>query len=455
MILYMKWTVAILLWVAASVSADAEMRWYAISSTQETTIVSFDPNGTLVWSNSVPGSTSEVFWSSVGGAFWAPLAAETPILSTGNYTSASLATDTWRMSRGVVMNSPVLMVGACWVIRIDGQAYEFWGGIPAEWQIHQLPVYVTWEPFDFVSICMNGRPALLYDIAPQDPSLLPIPEGMALIPSGSFLMGADTNINFLINNTPQRSVYVSTFYMDRHEVTKGLWDSVLSYALVHGYAFMHGQGKGPDHPVTNVTWHDAVRWCNARSEMDGLVPVYYTDPAFTHVHRVDAIDNVYPDWSANGYRLPTEAEWEKAARGGIENMRFPHVANTIWHWEANYKSVEGEPGDHSSTRGYHPTHAVDPMPYTSPVGSFRPNLYGLYDMAGNVDEWVWDWHVFNYYSVGPDINPKGPLTAQTSRIRRGGSWTTNASHLECAFRFFAWPGTTSKATGFRTVRGHL
>jgi formylglycine-generating enzyme required for sulfatase activity len=168
------------------------------------------------------------------------------------------------------------------------------------------------------------------------------PPGMTLIPAGVFMMGNATN-EFSASEgaeveVPQHMVYVSEFYMDIHEVTKAMWDEVKSHTAGNGYSYWRdGFGKAPNHPVHSLTWYDAVTWCNARSERDGLRPVYYVDAGFATVYKSgDMVPFV--DWSADGYRLPTEAEWEKAARGGAVDKRFPWTdcTNNISWMKANY-----------------------------------------------------------------------------------------------------------------------
>jgi len=219
------------------------------------------------------------------------------------------------------------------------------------------------------------------------------------------------------------TVYVSTFYIDKTEITKGHWDSVHTWAVTNGYYFdSAGEGKGADHPVYSVSWYDAVKWCNARSEMEGLVPCYYEDAGMGETYssgRVDVANNAVL-WSGNGYRLPTEAEWEKAARGGFTGWRFPW-GNEIAHTNANYYSQGTNvlAYDISPTQGYHPSWRVDPKPYTSVAGSFPANGYGLFDVVGNLFELCWDWWQVQHDASVPD--PVGPDTG-THRIVRSSPW---------------------------------
>jgi formylglycine-generating enzyme len=252
---------------------------------------------------------------------------------------------------------------------------------------------------------------------------------------------------------PVHTVYVSAFYMATNLVSKALWDDVAQWATSHGYSFNPNVpvwAKGASYPVYPAG--NDIIWCNARSEKEGLMPCYYIDASQITVYRsyYVALDNSCVKWTANGYRLPTEAEWEKAARGGLSGKRFPWE-DFITHTNANYYSSSTYAYDVSSTRGYNPACMSGGFPYSSPVGSFSPNGYGLCDMAGNVQEYLWDWFDPTYYSWSPAVDPRGPDSA-VYRSVRGGSWVHNAQEALCADRVFRMAPTIS-VVGFRCARG--
>jgi formylglycine-generating enzyme required for sulfatase activity len=300
------------------------------------------------------------------------------------------------------------------------------------------------------------------------------PAGFALIPGGAYQRG--DNLDGM-SDAPVQTITVSAFYLQTTETTQAQWDTVRAWGLSHGYTdLVTGTqaaypSKGANHPVHSVSWFDVVKWCNARSEMEGLRPCYYTGPQKTtaQIYRTGS-ENVTNDavcWGATGYRLPTEAEWEKAARGGLTGKRFPR-GDTISHSQANYYvySTDGSTDrshpnffyyDVSPTQGYHPTwsHNHDGnYPYTSPVGSFAANDYGLSDMAGNVWEWCWDW----YGRYATDADPRGPSVGPFYRVIRGGGWGSDAGYARCAQRGISIPGYSGGHYyffGFRPARGRL
>ena len=254
-----------------------------------------------------------------------------------------------------------------------------------------------------------------------EPGVPQTPEGMALIPAGSFQMGSDTGE---VNEKPVHTVHVDAFYMDAYAVTnadyKRFIDEVPEWQKDHisekyhdGAYLAHWEGNTypsdqADHPVVYVSWYAAV---------------------------------AYSEWA--GKRLPTEAEWEKAARGGLIGRKYP--------W-----------GDDEDV-----THATVQFwgspPITTPVGTYRPNDYGLYDMVGNVWEWCLDAYDADFYTNSPSRNPiagadsldtliSGSLTVETPRVLRGGAWAGDPRIPSVAVRDTSEPGRTLSLAGFRCVR---
>ena len=237
---------------------------------------------------------------------------------------------------------------------------------------------------------------------------------MSLISAGSFEMGdsKDEPEVFMEWSRPMHTVELDAFYMDIYEVTVGKFKDFIKESE-YNYIPKHFQGKiigwnglakyspSDDHPMIYVGWHDAT---------------------------------AYAEWA--GKRLPTEAEWEYAASGGLIGKRYPW-GNEITHDRANYYGTRGR----------------DKWDWqTAPVGSFDANGYGLYDMAGNVDEWCSDWYDEDYYSNSPLRNPQGPSTSWW-RVLRGGSWFSSSNYLRVACRINDNPTYAHSYFGFRCVSG--
>lgn len=272
------------------------------------------------------------------------------------------------------------------------------------------------------------------------------PAGMKLIPAGTYQMG-DALGDGESSDRPVHAVSVKSFYISETVITLSEWNNVKLWAEANGYTFTkQGTAKGSDHPVS-VTWYDAVKWCNARSQKEGRVPVYYTTTwqAQSDVVKAGSLNltNSMVKWDSNGYRLPTEAEWEKAARGAVEGKRFPW-GDTISHQWANY-TAGGFSYDMSSTTGYHPSAAFGNMPYTMPVKSFGANGYGLYDMAGNLWQWCWDRQ--STYSQSAQSDPRG-IDSGDLRQLRGGAWNEGAQCSRVDYHFMGATPVYNNA-GFR------
>ncbi|MCF7913508.1 MAG: formylglycine-generating enzyme family protein [Candidatus Cloacimonetes bacterium] len=220
-------------------------------------------------------------------------------------------------------------------------------------------------------------------------------EGMIFVEGGSFEMGDHYNEGES-DEFPVHNVTVSSFFIGIHEVTQGEYESVMGSNPAHSY------GVGDNYPVYYVTWYDAVEYCNALSDQEGLTPCY-------------DLSTWSCDFNANGYRLPTEAEWEYAARGGeywTDNNRYCGTTNELDDYAWYDSNSDGQ------------THEVETK---------LPNQLGIYDMSGNVFELCNDWYSSNYYDSSPAENPTGPASGSYS-TGRGGSWTSDAYKCRVANR---------------------
>ena len=251
---------------------------------------------------------------------------------------------------------------------------------------------------------------------------------MVWINAGTYTRGSS---NSLDNNAspPHQVILTKGFWMGKYEVTQEQYLTVIGYNLSSfssSPASGEVQGK---RPVENVTWYDAVEFCNKLSEMEGRTQVYTitgrTPSAGYPI--TDAI--VTADWNVSGYRLPTEAEWEYACRAG---------SATAWHF-----------GDNESQLGNYAWYSTNSGSRTHQAGLKLPNAWGLYDMHGNVWEWCWDW--YGTYASGSQTDPKGALSG-SNRVRRGGSWYGDGQFLRSAGRYYGDPGLRVNNIGFRLLR---
>ena len=291
--------------------------------------------------------------------------------------------------------------------------------------------------------------------------------GMVWIPSGDFMMGSSSGES-LPNNPPpaepgrdlhetrHKVTLTQGFYMSRYLITEE------QFAATMGYTSKYFNGGGSRLPANGVSWYEAIVFCNRLSIQEGLEPVYemefggvyYTNPE-VWINYTDPINKEIPKsahttWDAlkmrgpypnepNGYRLPTEAEWEYACRAGTTTAY--NTGSNITTEQANY----GKPSDGSEGT-------------TTRVGSYLPNAWGLYDMHGNVYEWCWDWYSGSFANSAVE-NPAGQSSGST-RIIRGGSWLlplSYVSQLRSAYRIGADPAklpppNEQTGLGFRVVR---
>ncbi len=253
-----------------------------------------------------------------------------------------------------------------------------------------------------------------------------VPAGMVYVEGGSFYMGsAPGESGRMTDEAPQHTVKLSPFFIGAYEVTFAEYDAFCE-ATSRPKPSDQGWGRG-SRPAINVSWLDAVAYCNWRSQKEGLQPVYTITGA-----------DVRMDRSKNGYRLPTEAEWEYACRAGTTTATA--FGNRISSEEANFD-------------GGFPYGGAPIGPYlekTQPVGSYQPNALGIYDMHGNVNEWCWD--RYGAYKAEFQTDPEGPDGDSVSRAIRSGGWSDIGRFMRSAYRTGSNPELRNAQTGFRLVR---
>ena len=265
-----------------------------------------------------------------------------------------------------------------------------------------------------------------------------IPEGFVLIPAGTFQMGSEDGYD---DNKPVHQVTITkSFYMGKYEVTQAEYEKYCSYGSCSPSS---SYGDGDNYPAYYVSWYDALVYCNKRSMAEGLTPCYSikgsTNPkdwGTVPTSRNEIWDAVICNWNANGYRLPTEAEWEYAARAGdntVDNFTYSGTSDVNKLGEyAWYK-------DNSNST-------------THEVGTKLQNAYGLYDMSGNVREWCWNWYT-DSYDTGKegDRDPTGS-SAGSYRVYRGGGWSGISDGCAVSYRDYYDPNLHYSNLGFRVVR---
>lgn len=253
---------------------------------------------------------------------------------------------------------------------------------------------------------------------------------MVRVPAGEFMMGAlDDDNEALDSEKPRHKVTLTRdFLIGKYLVTQVLWESVMGSNP--------SWSKGPNRPVEQVSWYDVLEFCNKLSELEGLEPVYTINN-----------DDVTCNWNSTGYRLPTEAEWEYSARGGqyFKYSGSDNADEVAWYW-ANSSVVDVD--DYEGE-------------VTHPVGHRKPNDFGLYDMSGNVEEWVWDWwEMWPGWSWPEDYsaeNPQDSLENPTGdpngayRVVRGGSFGCDLEGVRLSGRSHVTP-KPSDYIGFRICR---
>lgn len=255
----------------------------------------------------------------------------------------------------------------------------------------------------------------------------PPPSGMKLLPSGTFQMGS----TIASDEQPVHAVTVSSFWMDSTEVTQA------DYAALMGNNPSSFTGD-PLRPVEQVTWFDAVLYCNARSKRDSRDTVYSYTSKIMNAANCTSLVALTIDTAKTGYRLPTEAEWEYACRAG---------SITAYYWGREYPTANRIDTAAMDANCWWTNNSGS---QTHPVATRTANAFGLYDMSGNVYEWCNDWYGSAYYSSSPGTDPAGPATG-TTRVLRGGSWSCNTRLIYSAVRAYGPPRDRINGLGLRVV----
>ena len=259
----------------------------------------------------------------------------------------------------------------------------------------------------FLSVLLSVNPVILLEAGEK---LNPSHKSMVFIPPGTYLMGSDNNQGYqtcldynktckkkwFLDEQPAHTVKLDGFHIDIYEITQEEFDRVMGKTP--------SEYKGSNRPVDNVTWFEAREYCKQLGKL-----------------------------------LPTEAEWERAARW---------KNNFIFSWGNEADSGKANFCDTHCKKRWKADQFDDGFPYTAPVGSFPSNDYGLFDMAGNVYEWVNDWHDEDYYQNSPRGNPRGPESGK-KKVMRGGSWINYPTGIRPADRTDSKPSARMDFVGFR------
>ena len=266
-----------------------------------------------------------------------------------------------------------------------------------------------------------------------------IPTGFALIKAGTFQMGSN------VGDPDEKPVHEVTltknFYMSKYEVTQGEYEQYCSYG---SDTPSDTYGDGDNYPAYSVSWYDALVYCNKRSMAEGLTPCYSisnsTNPndwGTVPTSSDSTWDGVVCDWEADGYRLPTEAEWEYAARAGNNT-----TGSTIYSGTTS-----------SSSLGSYAWYYGNSSSKTHQVGTKKANAFGLYDMSGNVFEWCWNWKTSSYDTTTDGGNdPTGASMSGLGHVVRGGGWKDFSDLCSVSNRSYSFPYIRYHLHGFRVVR---
>ena len=328
---------------------------------------------------------------------------------------------------------------------------------------------MTWNPFQNMAATSTGmiRVPFWFSLFLKDTDLAK-PACMVTIPGNYYVMGDATGVG-QADERPTRSVYVTRFAIDATEVTEAQWETVRSWAAAHDYTDLpSGVRSGTNYPVRGISWFSAAKWLNARSEMDGEIPSYRLTNGFVFRAGTAAVVRL----EAFGYRLPTEAEWEKAARGGSAGA-YPFAAGPWLIWAAGLDAATNylfTTNPLANFRGYPKTNLCPIFPvqsifkgawavgdallltdYRSQPAYSDANAFGLHNVLGNVSEFCDNWYSASEYQSAATNDPTGPATG-IRKVLRGGTYCSKESDIRVSRRMSIRPSDINRGVGFRAVK---
>ena len=339
----------------------------------------------------------------------------------------------WLRVSVLLLGAPAVALSGCGQQGADGQGDDPGPGVDGTRSDASVDAPVDGLPWSDGPAAPDQRPA----------DAFAAPGAWMTIPKGTFTMGAQGNELCTGSNEDQHKVTLTRdFELQTTEVTQEQFQQLMGYNPSFYSSSGNGPSCGKDCPVESVSWHESAAYCNKLSTLAGKPACYTCSGSDGNVAcQAKATYDGQKIYDCPGYRLPTEAEWERAYRAGTQT----------YYYSGSYDSTICYKCSNSLNAEKIGWYCVNSSDLTHPVGQKQPNAWGLYDMAGNVREWCNDWHRYSLGQVAV-TDPWGEFALQESRVSRGGSSGSYASHLRASRRFSNKPTDQYHSIGFRCGR---